>query len=85
MVGYYNKPLESEVKYQQWHWLPNVLSKESLNLISFDKLIVYPADSTLLLKALFQPHFLVKFKNLTEVLRAALLINLCIDLCGRIS
>jgi len=57
---------------------------EQLVEIPLEKPVAYPVDCALLLRTLFQPHLLSTFRKGTDILRAALLINLCIDLCGRI-
>jgi hypothetical protein len=49
-----------------------------------EKPVAYPTDSSLLLSALYRPHLLSTFRNGMDILRATLLINLCIDLCGRV-
>lgn len=84
-VRYYNKPFEREAKNQHVSWLvEKLLCDEKLETMPLEKPVAYPADSALLLSALYRPHVPSTFRNGTDILRATLLINLSIDLCGRI-
>jgi hypothetical protein len=84
-VKYFNAAFPTKETEQHKVWLTDVLApQENLNLMPEGKAVAYPKDVTFLIKNLFRPEILAKFVSMHQVLQFTLLLNLNIDLMGRI-
>ncbi|KAK9429805.1 hypothetical protein V1505DRAFT_373058 [Lipomyces doorenjongii] len=84
-MKFFNSPFPTDETEQHRVWLADVLApQEKLNLIPEDKAVAYPKDVTFLISNLFRPDVLAKFPSMHQALQFVLLLNLSIDLMGRI-
>ncbi|KAK9244338.1 hypothetical protein V1506DRAFT_507590 [Lipomyces tetrasporus] len=84
-MKFFNSPFPTNETEQHKIWLIDVLApQEELNLLPEDKAVAYPKDVTFLISNLFRPEVLAKFPSMHQALQFVLLLNLNIDLMGRI-
>ncbi|KAK9360820.1 hypothetical protein V1504DRAFT_433356 [Lipomyces starkeyi] len=82
-VKFFNSQFPTNQTEQHKFWITDTLARqEKLNLMAGDKPVAYPQDVTFLIRNLFRPE--AKFTSMHQVLQFVLLLNLCIDLMGRI-
>ncbi|KAK9244339.1 hypothetical protein V1506DRAFT_541711 [Lipomyces tetrasporus] len=78
-MKFFNSQFPTNETEQHKVWLT-----DKLNLMSEDKAVAYPKDVMFLISNLFRPDVLAKFPSMHQALQFVLLLNLTIDLMGRI-